>query len=204
MDFTKALQKTSLEAEFNSSTTENGALGFKSTGKPLLDLNFSVSSLRNESASEIIEQWKKAYYPDREIAMRWLFYLRDVRGGLGERRTFRIILQWLADNDAEYIAGLLLSHSTWNLTNGELIPFFGRWDDLLCLIGTKLEREAISIIAQQINKDMIDSQSNKPISLCAKWLPSITTSSKHSRYIAKKIARAVGLKDIQYRSTLSY
>ena len=74
--------KDTLDNEFNTSVTENGAVGYRTTGKELLDLNFAVSSLRKASPEEIAKRFAKAFYEDRITAMKWLFYARDVRGGL--------------------------------------------------------------------------------------------------------------------------
>jgi len=65
--------------------TENGALGYASTGKALVDMNFKVSSFRNCSEDQIFNSFMAAFNEDKVMAMRWLFYARDVRGGLGER-----------------------------------------------------------------------------------------------------------------------
>ena len=46
----------------NRSVTENGAVGYKTTMHPLVDLNFMVSSLRNRDEEYIVEQFIKAYY----------------------------------------------------------------------------------------------------------------------------------------------
>ena len=51
--FMDAIKET-LNEDMNYSMTENGALGYCTTGKSLLDLNFSVSSLRSASEQEII------------------------------------------------------------------------------------------------------------------------------------------------------
>ena len=81
--------KSTLNNECNVSVTENGAVGFRTTGKALLDLNFAVASLRSASEHDISQRFTKAFFEDKLMAMKWLFYARDVRGGLGERRLFR-------------------------------------------------------------------------------------------------------------------
>ncbi len=81
--------------------TENGAIGYQTTGKALVDLNFAVASLRNESETQIVKRFLPAFYEDRLLAVKWLFFLRDVRGGLGERRTFRILMKYLATSFPE-------------------------------------------------------------------------------------------------------
>lgn len=77
--------KSTLNNECNVSVTENGAVGFRTTGKALLDLNFAVASLRSASEHDISQRFTKAFFEDKLMAMKWLFYARDVRGGLGER-----------------------------------------------------------------------------------------------------------------------
>lgn len=81
--------KNTLNKNYNESITENGAIGYKTTGKKLLDLNFQVSSMRNMNESEIIDKFVDAFYEDKILAIKWLFFARDVREGLGERRLFR-------------------------------------------------------------------------------------------------------------------
>ena len=88
-------------------TTENGAVGWKTTGKELLDLNFAVASLRKSSDDEIVKRFMAAYWENPIVAMRWLFYNRDCREGLGERRTFRVILKHLGNEHYEMIEKLI-------------------------------------------------------------------------------------------------
>ena len=65
--------KSTLNNECNVSVTENGAVGFRTTGKSLLDLNFSVASLRSTSEQEIQKRFFKAFFEDKLLAMKWLF-----------------------------------------------------------------------------------------------------------------------------------
>ena len=76
MNFVKKMEETYLDSEYNESITENGAVGYKSTGKALLDLNFSVSSMRNMDEDEIINRFLKAYNEDKKLAIKWLFYAK--------------------------------------------------------------------------------------------------------------------------------
>ena len=84
-----------LKRELNSKKqlTENGAVGYTTTGKYLLDLNFKTSSLRNMDEEEIVNMFLKAYFEDKLLAIKWLFFMRDAREGIGERRSFRVILK---------------------------------------------------------------------------------------------------------------
>lgn len=49
--------KSTLNNECNVSVTENGAVGFRTTGKALLDLNFAVASLRSASEHDISQRF---------------------------------------------------------------------------------------------------------------------------------------------------
>ena len=92
-----------LKEESNMTFTENGALTYKSTESACLDLFASIGAVRRKPESEIIDYFIKAFAEDRDIAMKILFFGRDVRGGLGERRVFRVIINWLADNESGVI-----------------------------------------------------------------------------------------------------
>ena len=100
---------SALKKEFDNDTvlTENGAVMYKTSGKKLVDINFAVSSLRQKSDDEVIKMFSEAYYENKEYAVRWLFMLRDVRGGLGERKSFRTCFKWLAGVDADAVKKLV-------------------------------------------------------------------------------------------------
>lgn len=185
--------KDTLNNEMNLSMTENGALGFKTTGKNLLDLSFSVASLRKASEDEIIQAFTRAYFDDKKIAIKWLFYARDVRGGLGERRLFRIALKEVIVKDINVpIVDLI-----------KLVPEYGRFDDVLCLLDTPFANDVIYIIKEQLGTDISNMQQGNGVSLIAKWLPSVNTSSNASKRQAKYIAKRLGMTDAEYRKTLS-
>ncbi len=172
--------------------TENGAFGYETTGKALVDLNFAVASLRNEGERQIVDRFIRAFYEDRTLAMKWLFFLRDARGGLGERRTFRIIIKYLAGSFPEMVGGLI-----------EIMAEYGRFDDLLCLFDTPVEKKAMTVLKAQLEKDVRDMGGNRSISLCAKWMPGNNTSSKETRQNAVKLQSFLGLTAKGYRKLLS-
>lgn len=79
MSFMSNLKTTLDENSF--SVTENGALGYSTSGKKLLDINFSVTSFRNKSDKAIEDAFAKAFYEDKLLALKWLFFARDREGG---------------------------------------------------------------------------------------------------------------------------
>lgn len=172
--------------------TENGALAYATTGKSLMDLNFAVASLRNESEESIARRFTQAFYEDRMLAMKWLFFLRDIRGGLGERRSFRAILCHLVQGDAVNVDKMI-----------ELVAEYGRFDDLLCLLDTAAEENVLAFIKRQLEVDMEAMLAEKSVSLCAKWMPSNNTSSEESRAQAKKLQQYMGLTSKEYRQMLA-
>ena len=54
--------KSTLNNECNVSVTENGAVGFRTTGKVLLDLNFAVASLRSAFAHDSAQSGMQAFF----------------------------------------------------------------------------------------------------------------------------------------------
>lgn len=174
-----------------TAVTENGAVGYQTSGKKLVDLNFAVASLRKEEERVIIKSFVKAFYEDRILAMKWLFFLRDIRCGLGERRIFRVIIQSLAYDYTEMMEKLV-----------DLIAEYGRYDDLLCLLDTPLEEKVLHYIEEQLYKDMVNMKEQKGISLCGKWLPGNNASCERTRKLAKKIQNYLGMTSKEYRKML--
>lgn len=184
--------KETLGNEFNVSVTENGANGFRTTGNALLDINSAVSSMRSMSEQEIADRFVKVFYEDKLLAVKWLFFARDARGGLGERRLFRVCFKYLAEKHVEIARAVL-----------PLVAEYGRYDDLLCLLDTSLADEVVELVKQQLDKDMQGMKEGKPISLLAKWLPSANTSSKETRRLAHILICKLGISERQYRKLLS-
>ena len=61
--------------------------------------SLTIGALRRERDEEITNRFLRAYAEDADLAMKTLFFARDIRGGIGERRVFRTILKWLANNE---------------------------------------------------------------------------------------------------------
>lgn len=177
-----------MKEQNNFTYTENGSLTHCSTMSGLLDLFAMGAAYRTRSEADCILLFKKAFDEDPVYAMKCLFYLGDIRGGQGERRFFRIVTRWLADNHTEIMR-----------RNLQYIPEYRRWDDLYEFIGTKLEEDAFELMRKQL---MLDVQCKAP-SLLAKWLKSENTSSYKSRELANKTRKAFHMTHKEYRKTLS-
>ena len=181
-----------LKREANKTYTENGSVTYRSTGRDCLDLFATIGALRRESEQEITARFLRAYAEDPDLAMKILFYGRDVRGGLGERRVFRILLRWLAVSKPESV-----------VRNLPYVAEYGRWDDVLVLLDTPCRAEALALLKQQFDADLAALSSDGDVSLLGKWLPSVNASNDETVRAAKQIANAFGLSDRDYRKTLT-
>ena len=194
MNFANAMYRMGSEK-----LTENGAFAYNSTAQgAMLDLFSQIGALRPRTDREIEQKFAAAFREDKLLATKMLFYAGDIRqGGLGERRTFRICLRWLADNHPEIVN-----------KNIELIPYFNRFDSWFVLCGTKCESLMWENVAKTLAADMkaYNASTAKkivPISLLAKWMPSENTSSVKTRQMATKAMRALHLEPRKYRKMLS-
>ena len=178
--------------------TENGAVAYSTTDNALLDLFAQIGALRPRTEAEITIKYAEAYAVDPALATKMLFYAGNIRGGLGERRTFRICLKWLANNYPDVVIA--------NLVN---IPHFNRWDSLFELVGTPCENEMWQYIRDQLNLDMqavINERKGVKragISLLAKWMPTETAHSPKTRALAKTAMRKLGIAPRMYRKMLT-
>ena len=190
MDFIRELNN---EINGMKTFTENGAVAYATSGKELLDFNYRITDLRTSSEDEIAKSFSKVFYEDKIIAMRYLFYLSDVREGLGERHIFKSCINWLCHSHTEYARRVLC-----------LIPEYSRWDNLSFLIDNKdVSEDVINIIAKQLSEDIRNMRNNKPISLCAKWMPSENTSCKNTQRLARLFINKLGTTPRKYRKILS-
>ena len=181
-----------LEEQFNYKFTENGAVALKSTGSKVYDLFALGGAYRSRSVDDCILLFKEAFEEDKNLALKALFYLRDCRGGQGERRFFRVCYHWLAEN-YPMIAEKNIQH----------IPNMGRWDDLFTLLDTDIATNIGSFVKRQLELDMQDAMGNKAISLLGKWMPSENAHSKETKEKATWLRIYLGMTSKQYRQMLS-
>lgn len=181
-----------LENELNYTVTENGAIALRSTKSGLLDAFSTLATFRETDEDTIIKTFNLAYAENKELAMKLLFYVRDIRGGQGERRVFRVIMNYLAKNKPEVV-----------IKNLDNFAFYGRYDDLLCLLDTPVEREVIGLIKETLKADVKSVNNGGAPSLMAKWLPSANNGVKNTRNVALKIVNGLNMSERTYRKTLS-
>jgi len=156
--------------------TENGMATNSSSLSAVVDLFFNIGAMRGQDKDRLIATFSKAFYQDPTRAMKILFWARDVRGGAGERQIFRDIMGYLLESHPEALK-----------INLNLIPEFGRWDDLLVLEDTKLQADAFNLI----QKALLEDQNG----LCAKWMP-------RKGVTAAKLRNHMGLTPKLYRKVL--
>lgn len=134
----------------NVTTTDNGALTLKSSTDKLVDLFFIAGASRNIPEKDITNLFDEAYASDNILAMKLLFWSRDIRGGIGERRFFNIILNHISIIDNDLYKKISV-----------LIPEYGYWKDYI------KDENLKNIDFKYIRKQLIDEKNT----LLAKWLP---------------------------------
>jgi len=172
------------ELLMNTTYTENGALTFRSTLDPVLDFHYHAPAKRGR-VEEVRALFERAYAEQPALAILALFNLRDVRGGKGERDSFRACLAWLAEHDPQAFELI-----------ARFVPEYGRWDDLLAFSAHLTVR---ALVAEQLRADCASAHP----SLLAKWMPSLKTSSAQTRALAHAWRKALGMREEDYRRTLS-
>ena len=150
------------------------------SGNAILDMFFQMGGSRALTMPELYAILARALGEDKLLATKATFYNRDIRGGQGERRSFRIFFHYLANNHPEIAR-----------KNIENVPFYGRWDDLLIALGSPIEKDVLDYILHALkNGDK----------LCAKWMP---REGKQHGNIAKVLQKAWELSARDYRKLLA-
>lgn len=166
----------------NNSLTENGMTTNSSSLNLCVDLFFQIGAMRGQDKTRLINAFTKAFGENPLNAMRLLFWARDVRGGAGERQIFRDIIEYLAKNRTEVLG-----------KNLHLISEFGRWDDLLVLVGTPLENQALALYAEALKTKN---------GLAAKWAPRPNVGNREKKRWATTLRKYLGLSPRDYRKML--
>lgn len=180
-----------MKVEQSKTFTENGATAFNSTREDLVNLFASVGAMRSR-LEDIPQMFSKALANDELLATKIAFYARDIRGGLGERDAGRIMFKELAE-----LRPNIMKENLKELSE------FGRWDDLFAVYNTSLKEDVVAIIKDQLQEDKQAMQQGDPVSLLAKWLPSINASSFKTKELAKDLSQELGLTYKEYRQELS-
>lgn len=168
MSFKNAVKNTP-----SISRTANGMKTYTDSLDANVDLFYQIGSSRGK---DVTNQFERAYQNDRVVALRTLAWARDVRGGAGERETFRNLLKYVEKNHAGELAQMV-----------KITPIVGRWDDLLVLESNLGKDLAYSMIKHAL---LVEGNG-----LCAKWMP-----RKGNTAVA--LTRALGLTPKGYRKTL--
>ena len=201
------------------SYTANDGTAYRTSGSPLVDLNFSVPALRQTAvdfygkskhnsyfystdctmdAVEALRLFITSYEEDPLYTMKWLMYARHIKLGLGERDIFRMMLTKIGDLHPEMALQFIIGTELWN---------YGRWDDVLRIFfdttSTILHEGLGEVISNQFRRDVIGCSLSDSISLLAKWMPSNNTSSKQKRSEAVILQSLLHLSAREYRKTLS-
>lgn len=139
--------------QMGDTKTTNGMTTNSTTLNECVNLFFTIGAMRGSKKNSVLRLFSKAFVEDPLTATKILFWVRDVRGGAGERQIFRDIINYLGETQPELVK-----------KNIHLIPEYGRWDDLFGLMNTPVENNVINLIVDSLNNNEVNS-------LLAKWLP---------------------------------
>lgn len=141
--FSAAVQNTPV-----LSHTQNGMVTLQSSLNNTVDLFFTIGASRGKDLTAAFES---AYSEDPTTALRLLFWARDIRGGAGERDTFKKLLK-----------NLEMTHPDSLMKNLHLVSEYGRWDDLLIFQSDRFKLAAYKLINDALRNNN---------GLAAKWMP---------------------------------
>jgi len=152
--------------------TANGMKARKSTANAVVDLFYNAGASRGK---DIVPAFAAAMAENRELALRVAAWLRDVRGGAGERELFRQIMVQLENTRPELAAKLLAK-----------VPEVGRWDDLFVFKTQPLKAQAYTMLGDALRAKN---------GLAAKWTP-------RKGEVAREIREFFGMSPKFYRKSL--
>ena len=174
-----------LKRTWNNAVTNESTLNFN------LDMFAYSSRDREQDYEKNKNRFKNALIENDKIALANLLYTLDIRNGKGERALFKSYFYTLIEMNKDCAIQIL-----------PYIPELGRWDYVFEGIGTEIEENVYELIRAYLMMDIKNYNENKPVSLLAKWLPSIKTHNKKN-YFAVKLAKKLNLTEKEYRKILS-
>ena len=167
------IMSTFVDAVVNQDArTANGMKARKSTANAVVDLFYNAGASRGKN---IVPAFAAAMAENRELALRVAAWLRDVRGGAGERESFRNIMRYLEKNDVEAAKALLTK-----------VPELGRWDDIFVFESDVMKSAAFTMLGDALRAKN---------GLAAKWTP-------RQGKLAAEIRQFFGMSPKFYRKSL--
>ena len=174
-----------LKRTWNNAVTNESTLNFN------LDMFAYSSRDPKQDYEKNKNRFKNALIENDEIALANLLYTLDIRNGKGERALFKSYFSALIEMNKDYAIQIL-----------PYISELGRWDYVFEGIGTEIEEAVYDFVKAYLMMDIKNYNDNKPVSLLAKWLPSIKTHNKKN-YFAVKLVKKLNLTEKEYRKILS-
>lgn len=171
--------------------TENGMQAKNTSENVLVDLYSTIGALRGADPIRVQTLFTSAYGADPLLATKILFYARDIRGGLGERKIFRDLIKYMAFHMPNALR-----------PNLDLIGVYGRYDDLYSLKDTPLEKDMWDAMRKQWNEDLENYKAGNAVSLLGKWLKTPDASSETTRKLGIETALKLGMPVYTYKKNL--
>ena len=179
--------KTVVTKQFNKCNTTSTQSANHPMISSLVSLYNSIGSMRSWKSADAYKLFDKAVAEDKELATKVLFYGRDIREGLGERNTFKLLLRYAARKYPEIVR-----------PNIHLIGYYGRFDDLYVLNGTPCQDAMWKYMKEQFKSDLRDMRAGKPISQLAKWIKTPNASSTKTRSLGVLSSIKLGYSEVKY------
>ena len=174
-----------LKRTWNNAVTNESTLNFNLDMFAYSSRDFKQDYKKNKN------RFKNALIENDDIALANLLYTLDIRNGKGERALFK-----------SYFSALIRMNKNYAIQILPYISELGRWDYVFEGIGTEIEEAVYDFVRAYLMMDIKNYNDNKPVSLLAKWLPSIKTHNKKNHF-AIKLAKKLNLTEKEYRKILS-
>ena len=142
-----------IESFTNETTTENGAITYKSSLNKIVDLFFSGAVSAEEQIKSMIAN---ALQEDTLLALKVSFYLRDAREGQGKRDVIRALIDVLAKSKPQLLTAIL-----------PFIPIIGRWKDVFENMSV-YDATQLALIRKMIE---VGKEDPTVVGLMCKWMP---------------------------------
>ena len=174
-----------LKRTWNNAVTNESTLNFNLDMFAYSSRDFKQDYKKNKN------RFKNALIENDDVALANLLYTLDIRNGKGERALFK-----------SYFSALIRMNKNYAIQILPYISELGRWDYVFEGIGTEIEEAVYDFVRAYLMMDIKNYNDNKPVSLLAKWLPSIKTHNKKNHF-AIKLAKKLNLTEKEYRKILS-